>query len=193
MQGDFNQKAAEEKQEAAQKAAETVEDIAQLRYLENEELQFALTEGGFLSLKIGEQSYPRVALQRAFPLSMPYEYISVRSVGENREPDQEIGVIRDIRALPKEKVELIEKELNTRYFTPIIRQITSLKDEYGYIYMNIRTDAGSKSATVPNSGNHFIKLTETRILVIDADGNRYEIPDITELDKKSMHLLEVVL
>ncbi|HHT92327.1 MAG TPA: DUF1854 domain-containing protein [Clostridiaceae bacterium] len=173
---------------------ETIDDIAVLRFLEDEDIDLTKTEGGFLSLKIGEEEeYKRIALQRAFPLSRPNEYITIREVNDKRELGKEIGIILNIEDISPEKRRLIEDELDLRYHTPVVLQVYSLRDEYGYIYMNVNTTAGKKNITVPNSSNNFIRLSDIRVLIIDMDGNRFEIPDYKTLDPKSVRLLETVI
>ncbi len=173
--------------------AEKVEDLAKIRYWNDEELFFSITEGGFLSLSLADRHYDRIVVQRAFPLSGPEEFITLRELNENREPGTEIGMIRDMRQLSPEKRALLKQELERRYFTPRIQKVTGLKDEYGYLYIDVDSTAGSKQLTVPNNTSHFIRLTSVRILIVDVDGNRYEIPDYQQMDKKSIKLLELVI
>lgn len=177
-----------------EKKTETIDEIASIRFLSDEELTLTKTKGGFLSLKIGEnEEYKRVALQRAFPLTKPNEYITIREVDDKRELGKEIGIILNLNDISEDKKLLIHEELDMRYHTPYIMQILSLKDEYGYIYMDIVTDAGSKKLTVPSSSSNFIKLSDVRVLIIDMDGNRFEIEDYKKLDKKSVRLIETVM
>ena len=53
-------------------------ELSAVNYIKDEELELSKTQGNFLSLKLGENTYKRVMLQRAFPLSMPTKFISVR-------------------------------------------------------------------------------------------------------------------
>lgn len=173
---------------------ETIDEIAELRFLEDDEIILTKTQGGFLSLKAGDtEVYRRIALQRAFPLTKPDEYITIREVDDKRELGKEIGMILNINDISPDKKKLIEEELDMRYHTPHILHISSLKDEYGYIYMDVKTTAGAKRITAPGSSSNFIRLTEERILIIDMDGNRYDIPDYRKLDKKSIRLIETVI
>lgn len=93
-----------------------MEEIAKINYLQDADLQFQKTEGGFLCLTIGEKTYERVMVQRAFPLSQPTKYLSVRVVKEDREPGEELGVVEDLAALSEEKQKLICEELAMRVF-----------------------------------------------------------------------------
>lgn len=164
-------------------------EYAEVRYLKSDDIEFKETTGGFLSLKLKDGSfYPRVNLYRAFPLSKPKEFISVRDV-----EDKEIGIIRHLKDLDSKTVKLIKKDLDRRYFSPTVIMIESLKDEYGHVYMDIETDSGPRQITVPIGSSNFVKLKNNHIILIDVDGNRYEIKDYLKLDKKSIRLLETVI
>lgn len=152
-------------------------------------LIFEKTPGGFLSLTItGGQHYDRVNLYRSFPLTKPDEYISVRDMDKN-----EICLIRQLSDLSPAMQEMVTFDLNRRYFTPEITKINFLKDEYGHVYMQVETNCGSKHITVPNGSSNFLHLTEVRLILIDIDGNRFNIEDYTKLDSKSVRLLETVI
>ena len=109
---------------------------------------FSASEGGLISLKIinaegEEEFFERVVIRRSFPVTSPDEFLSVR------EPDtrakgrgSEIGMIRDIHIFDKKTVDLINAELDIRYFTPIIKRITSAKEKFGYNYWEAETSAG---------------------------------------------------
>lgn len=176
-----------------EKKMETIDDIAKIEFLGDKDLEISKTKGGFLSLKVGDDEYKRVCFQRAYPLSKPDEFIVVRQINDKRDLGDEIGVILNINDISDEKREMVEEDLALRYHTPIILSIKSLKDEYGYVYMNLETSAGAKNVTAPNSSTNFIRLTETRILIVDMDGNRYEIKDYMKLDNKSIRFIENVI
>jgi len=191
---------------------ENIQSVADIRYLDPRKSKFMMTAGGFLSLSIekpnadsGEnagnnntdnnkgngnsiEKYDRVNLHRAFPYKYPREYISVRTVD-----GKEIGVIRNIDDYPEETVKLFMYELDRRYFTPIIEKINSIKEEFGYSYWDVITNSGAKRFTVQNIHNNVIPINESRILVIDVDGNRFEIPDYKKLDIRSLKMVERLL
>ncbi len=172
---------------------EDINEIAGINYLTADELKFSMSEGGFLSLETGGKKYRRVMIQRTFPLSMPYRYLSVREITENREPGEEIGVIEDVLQLPEDLRRTVCDELDTRYFTPDITQIIRLKDERGIVTMDAVTTSGKRRITAHSNTSSFIRLSDVRMLIVDVDGNRYNIPDMTKLDKKSRRNLEVIV
>lgn len=165
----------------------------EINYIDVEKIKFERTQGGLLNMEYEGQTYESVTLQRAFPVSKPWEYISVKAFAEHRDMSKEIGIIRDVRELLPEDRKQVEEELEQRYFVPIIKAVTSLKDEYGQVYMQIETNAGNKRIVAPNSTANFIMLGEDRLLIIDIDGNRYELPSLAAADKKTVRLLEVVI
>ena len=88
----------------------SLDEYAQIRYLDPSECCFKKTEGGFLSLSIGEkEQYERVDLVRAFPLSDSDSYISVRDSEGN-----EIGMLESLSRFSDSTRRLLEEELGRR-------------------------------------------------------------------------------
>lgn len=166
-----------------------LEQFADIRFLDAADCEFSKTEGGFLALKLSEEEqYPRVSLMKAFPFTRERGYISIRNV-----EGKEIGMIRDMDAFPPEVVEMMEYEIHRRYFSPVITSIRSIKDEFGYCYWDVVTEAGPCRFTSRSGHNNIVAITEQRLMVIDVDGNRFEIPDYSTLDAKSMRIIETYL
>lgn len=174
---------------AGREGADALSDYVEIKYLSPAEATFQATPGGFvrLSLATGEE-YPRINVHRAFPLTLKDRYISVRDMEGN-----EIGMIENLHDFPQEVVQLIEGELERRYFTPVIKRIESIKEEFGYAYWSVDTDVGQRRFTVRDMHANVIPLSAERVFVVDVDGNRYDIPDYTALDPKSRKLLENLL
>jgi hypothetical protein len=164
-------------------------DYASIRYLEPKSSSFEQTPGGFLSLKIEpDEFYARVNLHRAFPFSQEEKYISVR------DPEgKEIGIIRSMKDFPSSTVKLFQLELERRYFTPIIQKISSIKEEFGYSYWDVETDSGHKRFTVRRGSSSIIPITDERLIIIDVDGNRFEIPNYKSLGNKNIKIIETLL
>ena len=166
------------------------EDMLKLRYLDKDNAVFERTKGGFVSVRIGDEFYPRVQVIRMFPFSDPDKYISIRTPDEH---SKEIGVIEDMKNVSKETAQMLTEQLNLRYFTPIITKIINIKDEYGYAYFDVVTDRGACRFTINMGGHAVVHLSETRILISDIDENRFEIPDITKLSARELKKLDLFL
>ena len=160
---------------------------------------FTPSEGGLISLKIinaegEEEFFERVVIRRSFPVTAPDEFLSVR------EPDTrlkgrgaEIGMIRRLSIFDKPTVALINAELNIRYFTPVIKKITSAKEKFGYNYWEAETSAGKVSIVLNNPFSNIRALEDGRIYVFDMDGNCFLIPDPKKLDRQSYRAIEIYI
>ena len=154
------------------------EELLEMRFLTKENAVFSRTDGGFVALKFGEKEYSRIGVYLTFPLTEPEEYISIREADEKA---KEIGIIEKLSELNKDQQEMIREQIKLRYFMPTIVKVLDIKDEYGYAYWNVMTSFGACRFTTRMSGDAVIFLGESRLMVTDIDGNRYEIPDFYKL------------
>lgn len=134
------------------------------------------------------KTYDRIFLHRAFPFDYPYAYISVLDMDS-----KELGLIQNLDALDKDVSEMLRAELDRKYYTPVIRQILSVKDKFGFSYWKVITDEGELTFTMRDTFSNLLKVGGGRIFVNDIDGNRYEIPDLEKLDRKSFKKIELFL
>ena len=160
---------------------------------------FSPSAGGLISLKIinaegEEEFFERVVIRRSFPVTSPDEFLSVR------EPDTrakgrgaEIGMIRNIHIFDQKTVDLINAELDIRYFTPTISRITSAKEKFGYNYWEAETSAGKVSIVLNNPFSNIRVLEDGRIYIFDMDGNCFLIPDPSKLDRQSFRAIEIYI
>ena len=181
-----------EQEKVIQAQQAQIEELLTVRLLTPENVVFAPTQGGFVSAALtggeDEEKYDRVFFYRAFPFTDPDRFISVR------EPDskaREIGLIDNLTAFPQEIQELLRAQMDLRYFTPKISRVLDVKQEFGYAYWDVETDRGPCKFTM-NSGS-IPHLSETRLLISDIDGNRFEIPDYTALPHTDIKKLDLFL
>ena len=153
-------------------------DLLELRYLTKENAKFERTPGGFVKLTYKDETYDRVSVYRTFPVTMPEEFISIREANEKA---REIGVIEKLSDLDPEQAKMLKEQLDLRYFTPEITKIYDIKTEYGYGYFHVLTTYGECRFTIHNGGSSVTSLTDTRVVINDLDGNRFEVPDIMKL------------
>ena len=160
-----------------------------VKILDPEKIRLTRKDGSSIELSVEDNcSYERVKVVKAAPLSSPEKYISFLN-----KDNEEIGMIIDPSGLDPDSRAVVEEEIGRRYFTPEIRKIKSLKFEMGASYWDVETTRGSREFVVKNTKEDVINLSETHILIVDADGNRFEISNWTRLDGKSIALLEIVL
>lgn len=160
---------------------------------------FSASTGGLISLKIinaeGEtEEFERVVIRRSFPVSAPDEFLSVREPDSRKKGrGSEIGMIRNINVFDKATVDLLNAELELRYFTPEIKKITAAKEKFGYCYWEADTSAGHVSFVLNNPFSNIRKLEDGRILIADMDGNCFLIPNPEALDRQSYKVIEIYI
>ena len=152
--------------------------------------RFEETEGGFVSMDYNGVHYDRVRFVRLFPFSDANKFISVREHGGEA---REIGIIEDLDSMPKETRDIIDRQLRLSYFTPVIQKIYSIKDEYGYAYFHVLTDKGECKFSINMGSNAVSKLSDTRLIIMDVDENRFEIRDVEKLTQKEKRMLDLFL
>ncbi len=167
-----------------------VEEMTQLRYLDKTNATFRRTPGGFVSLETQGQTWDRVQVVRLFPFTDPESFISIRTMEER---SKEIGVIKNLSDVTKETRQMLDEQLNLRYFTPLIQKILDIKDEYGYAYFHVMTDRGECRFTINMGSNAVVRLTDSRLLITDLDENRFEIADVYKLSQKEQRKLDLFL
>ncbi len=136
----------------------------------------------------GDRSYLRVKIVRAVPLSDPDRYICFLDAN-----DEVICMVDDVTTLSVESQAIIREELDLRYMTSRIERVHSIRSEYGVSYWEVTTDRGPREFVVKNVGEDARWLEEKRVLILDVDGNRFEVADLGALDKRSRGLVEMVL
>ena len=118
--------------------------------------------------------------RRLFPLSGLTKYITLLD-----RDMKEVALIRDLATILPESRQAIEKCLDEYYMIPKITEILDRKDKNGLLKYTVMTNYGERSFDIRNRHSDIKNLYDGRILFRDSDDNRYEIPDITKLDKKS--------
>ena len=161
--------------------------------LDTDKAEFYVTEGGFTGLKYDDKDYPHIVLRRSLPIKDPARYISVADNENN-----EIGIILDLENLKSGQKEIVINELDNRYYSPEILSIISVKDKLGYVYMEMQVQNKNskvylKNCAIKDVSRNIRMLSDTSIIVLDVDGNRYIVSDLFKLDKKSMKQLDPYL
>ncbi len=183
-------------------AAEEEKDLFEHRIsldLTPENAVFTPSAGSLISLTLTqptgkEEFFERVVPVRAFPISSPDEFISIR------EPDTrmggrgaELGMIRRLSDFPEDVAGMITAELDRRYFTPSIQKIHSFSEKFGYCYWDVTTSAGRIEFIMTNPSSSIRTLEDGRVFMYDIDGNCFTIDDPTKLDKASYKKVEIYL
>lgn len=135
-----------------------------------------------------DYSYPSVKLYQASPLSAPGRYIVLHD-GKG----EEITMADTMADFAPESRTVAEDEIRRRYLTARVKAVTSIKIEFGITYWNVETDKGSRDFVVQSLSESCIWLSDRHILLIDVDGNRFEVLDRFAMDENSLKNLALVL
>jgi hypothetical protein len=121
---------------------------------------------------------------RVFPVSEMADYISF--LGLN---DKEAVMLKDLCRLDCASRKILEEELTRAYFVPKITAIYRIEDAHGAARWEVETDRGYRLFDLRDRED--VKVIEgRRVLLQDADGNRYEVVDIHDLDERSRRLID---
>lgn len=165
------------------------EDTGDLEYLDPRKLHFA-KRGDVLRLTIEEdKSYLKVRPVRAFPLTELNEFIGLLDAISGHD----IGMLRSLKGLDGPTRQLVQKELEKRYFIPKIKRIVQAKKEFGTVYWDVETDRGNRKFVMRGIRDSTHEIEPGRYLINDVDGNRFEIFRIDDLDSRSQILWDRII
>ena len=158
-------------------------------FLDPETLRFFRDDSGRLRLTIqDDRSYLDVKVVRAFPLFDPDHY-----TGLLNGKDHVIGIVVDPAELDEGSKTLADESLRRHYFTPIIRRIRRMKQEFGAVYCDVDTDHGQRHFVCKGLRDALEDLGNGELILSDVDGNRYRVIDWRALDARSRRFLEQVV
>jgi hypothetical protein len=141
-------------------------------------------EGRFCASIEGEGVFVNVKPIRNFPIQAKDRLISL--LDEN---DNEIAILTTVHGLDPQSREALESELSKRYFVPVIQAIHHIEGRFGITRWFVTTDKGERVFDVRERSD-VRYYPGRRVVIRDADGNLYEIPDYAQLDPYSRMLLE---
>lgn len=136
----------------------------------------------------GDRSYLKVKIVRAAPLSSPSQYICFL---DGR--DEVICMVKTLDDLDEPSRRIVHEELDQRYLTAVIERVDSVRSDFGVSYWDVQTSRGRREFVVQNVSESAQWLGDRRLVLTDVDANRFEIPDVDALDKRSIGLIEQVL
>ena len=166
--------------------ARTLAELSVTVWLTPENATFYV-KNDFLHIKT-ETYEGRAHLCREFPFELEWEFISVMN-----EEQAEVGIIKSVSLFEGAGEELLRTELRRRYYAPVIDKILGVKERYGFSYWRVHTAEGNVNFTLHDTYRSIIRASHNRVVLLDVNGNRFEIPDVASLDRKSYKKIELYL
>jgi len=137
----------------------------------------------------GDRSYVTVRPAWAAPLSRPGKFLALLD-----EKGEEIVMLEEPeRELDEPSWQAVQEELRRRYLTATVEAIRGAKEEFGVTYWSVETDRGARDFVMTSLHENALWFSGTHLLLIDVDGNRFEILETQKLDARSRGFLELIL
>ena len=158
-------------------------------YIDNDMAHFTRADIALVDMQLYDgREFRSLEPRRLFPLSGLEKYITLLD-----RDGEEIAIIRDLRSLPPDERAVIEECLGEYYLIPKINRILDMTEKFGMLTMYAQTDRGEVKIEMRGIIHSLKLLYGKRVLIRDTNDNRYEIPDLTALDKRSRKLIDSYL
>ena len=155
-----------------------------LGQVDAEQVQVWKDSFGVLHLRVGDETFEDVRPVRAFPISLKAGYVSFVD-----SKAKEIALLRDPDNLDGDSRAMLDERLERMYFVPKILSVYGIDETWGVSHWQVETDCGYASFEVADR-EQIRRLPRGRVLIVDADENRYEIESVHSLDLRSQKLIE---
>lgn len=137
----------------------------------------------------GERTCLGIIARAAFSKSDLGAFVQLYEVKPDGNRGEPIGVIRSIRVLSEESRRIIERILRQEHMIARIVSILGIRDSQWIVEVDIETDRGRRTIMIDNIYKQISVGENDRVTVTDMFGNRYDIPDIRQLDAESRKYL----
>ena len=169
-----------EREQQAQHAADS------FAVIDPGDVQFRQNDDELVEAVLGDGSvHAGIRVAPAFPITRPNSFLYLFDRDE-----KELGLLADPRRLDRESRDILLDQADQAYFMPhITRSIRGDESRaLGLAQWEVETDRGYSAFEVVSRSESVWFVGRDRIVIRDADGNRYLIEDLTALDKRSRRL-----
>ncbi len=155
-------------------------------YIDDDSARFTRKDLTLVDMELYDgRKFENLEPRRLFPMSGIGKYITLLD-----EEGVEKAIIRNLENIMPESRKIIEECLDQYYLIPKVTKITNCVERYGLLKIFVETNKGDAVIEMRNIFHGIKLLYGTRVLFRDTNDNRYEIPDLRELDKTSKMLLD---
>lgn len=157
-----------------------------INYIDGPEVRITENDGIFVDVEFyhSKEKLEGLELHRLFPRSGSNKYIVLLN-----DEGEQLAIIRNIENLDPESKKVVEKVLEEYYMIPRITRFISMTEKFKIWMWTAETDHGTITFEIRNHIASIKPLYDGRVLIKDANDNRYEIPDYRLLDKESQKML----
>ncbi|MBI2193546.1 MAG: DUF1854 domain-containing protein [Planctomycetes bacterium] len=118
---------------------------------------------------------------RAFPVSQPNRFISLRYVDVLDNKEHEIGVIEDLSVFSTEAQKVVRDALRKQYYEAEITRILAIRWQFNLLFFEVETTLGRQEFMMRWSYDRAQSFGDDGKVLLDVFENRYVIPDVSKL------------
>ena len=157
-----------------------------ITYIDGPEVRITQRDGIFVDAEFYHTKETKAGLEprRLFPRSGGNRYVALLD-----EDGEQVAVIRNADNLLPESKQALESALDEYYMIPRITRFIKMTEKFKIWMWTAETDKGVITFEIRNHIASVKPLYDGRVLIKDANDNRYEIPDYRQLDKNSQKML----
>jgi hypothetical protein len=173
------------KETSAPSGASWDQELARLEITDASRVQIRRDEFRRLHVVVdGKDEHIDLKPAPVFPISEAADFVSFLD-----EKGKEVVLLCNLGSLDEESGAMLAEELGRAYFVPKIISIYDIEDAHGAARWEVETDRGYRIFDIRDREDVRV-LGKGRLLLQDADGNRYEVEDMSALDERSRRLLD---
>jgi len=176
---------------SSDRATEGARERYEIPVIEPTQVRVRLAASGAVELVLPDGTvHSGVKVVPAFPISRPGSFVYFQD-----RDGKELGVLVDPRRLDRESREVVLAQADQAYFMPRITRIIRVEERtgMGIAHWEVETDRGWNEFDVVSRSESVWFVGRDRLVIRDADGNRYLIEDLGALDKRSRRLADLFL
>jgi len=156
-----------------------------IRYIDGPEARITDHDGLLVDVEFHQgESFTALEPRRLFPTTGLEKYITLLD-----DEGREVAIVRDINNLLPDSREVLQRSLHEYYMIPKVQRLLQMTDKFKIWMWTAETDRGTYTFEIRDHLNTVKPLYDGRVLIKDANDNRYEIPDIALLDKRSQRMI----
>lgn len=151
-------------------------------------MQLFYAPEGRLRLTLEDRSHLDVVPAWAAPRTHPDRYLSLLD-----SKGKEILMLNRLDDAGAENVEVLRQELRRRYLYSQVRRVNAVRMEFGATYWSVETDRGHRDFVTQSLQENAQWIDEEFLLLIDVEGNHYQVKPVSALDPDSLRRLRSVV
>ena len=156
------------------------------RFITGDDVRLSVHDKIFVDAELfSGESYKNLEPRRLFPTSGASDYITFLD-----EKGEEMFIIRSMKDMEESQRQVLETCLWEYYRIPKITKLIKRSEKHRIWIWTVDTDRGKYTFEIQNVLQNIKQYYDGRILICDSKDNRYEIPDLYKLDRRSIKLIQ---